>query len=64
MKIIEFIDQVDQGKGIAIAQATDVGVRFCISLEENGDIEVFLNRDVAFQIIGELKSALNNSDDP
>lgn len=63
MKVIEFIDQADQGKGIVIIQATDDEVRFCISLEEDGDIEVFLHRDVAFQIIEELESALNNGVD-
>ncbi|MEM9773966.1 MAG: hypothetical protein AAF902_05265 [Chloroflexota bacterium] len=63
MKVIEFIDQADQGKGIVKIQATDDEVRFCISLEEDGDIEVFLHRDVAFQIIEELESALNNGVD-
>jgi len=55
---IPFVDLESKDEGIAVISAKKGCVGLCLSIIENGDIEVFLAPENAEQVIAALKEGL------
>jgi hypothetical protein len=58
IKTIHFVDQESNGECVAIIRAKKGCVGLCVSSIENGDVEVFVGREVVKQVIAGLEEAL------
>lgn len=55
---IKFEERGDGGQGMMIVRQCDSQVSFCISLEDNGDIEALIDKEVAERLIKALSEAI------
>ncbi|MGH7424881.1 MAG: hypothetical protein ACREJP_01775 [Candidatus Methylomirabilales bacterium] len=53
-----FVDADSSSKGLAIVRAAGPAIGLTLSLENNGDIEVFLRAQEVYQLIDALKRAV------
>ena len=55
---IEFKDFGEGGRGVLIVSQCGEQVALCLTLEENGDYEVFIEKEVAERLAGALRRAV------
>jgi hypothetical protein len=55
---ITFRDHAENQEGFAIIRRFEGKVAICLSLEENGDVEALIEKEVVERLIESLKSAI------
>lgn len=55
---IEFEDLGEGGRGVLIVRQYGEQVALCLSLEENGDCEALIKKEVAERLINALRQAI------
>lgn len=55
---ISFRDHAENQDGFAVVRRFEDKVAICLSLEENGDVEVLIEREVVERLIEALRSAI------
>lgn len=58
IKTIEFVDAESHENGVAVIRATKGIVGLALSLESDGDIEVFLSNDICRSLVSAITDAL------
>ena len=58
---IQFTDVVSGDAGVAIVRLTDRAVGLCLSLKQDGDVEVFLSNSDASHLVAALNAAIQQS---
>jgi hypothetical protein len=56
---LNFVDASGEGAGVVIIRTTPNSVGLCLSLESNGDTEVFLSPQDARRVASALTQAIN-----
>ena len=56
---IQFTDAESGDAGVAIVRLTDKAIGLCLSLQSNGDIEVFLSSTDADRLVVALSEAIS-----
>jgi len=56
---IEFEEQGDGGRGVMIVRRSGEQVAICVTLEESGDYEVLIDKEVVERFVKALQQAAN-----